>query len=91
MQKLDDFSEWMRNNTNLAESSVSKYTRAVNTISNEMLEYGVIRKSLLNMNSVELGAAIMDISDNGYFIEKNTRGNKMYSNALKQYKEFIDK
>lgn len=77
------------NNSNLSESSVYKYTRAVNTISNEMLEQRIINKRLLNMNIVELDIAINNIFNNMFFIEKNTRGDKMYSNALKQYRFFM--
>lgn len=86
---LDDFSQWMKNNSNLSESSVYKYTRALNTISNEMLEQRIINKRLLNMNIVELDIAINNIFNNMFFIEKNTRGDKMYSNALKQYRFFM--
>ena len=89
MTILDDFSQWMKNNSNLSESSVYKYTRAVNTISNEMLEQRIINKRLLNMNIVELDIAINNIFNNMFFIEKNTRGDKMYSNALKQYRFFM--
>lgn len=89
MTILDDFSQWMKNNSNLSESSVYKYTRAVNTISNEMLEQRIINKSLLNMNIVELDIAINNIFNNMFFIEKNTRGDNMYSNALKQYRFFV--
>lgn len=77
------------NNSNLSESSVYKYTRAVNTISNEMPEQRIINKHLLNMNIVELDIAINNIFNNMFFIEKNTRGDKMYSNALKQYRFFM--
>ena len=86
---LKDFSDWMTKNSALAESSVYKYTRALNTVSNEMFEQGVINKTLLDMNLVELDIAIMNIFGNEYFIEKNTRGKRMYSNALKQYRYFV--
>ena len=33
---LEELSAWMRENSTLSDSSVYKYTRAVNTISNEM-------------------------------------------------------
>lgn len=89
MKILNNFSQWMEKNTNLRESSVYKYTRAVNTVSNEMMEQNVINKSLLDMNIVELDIAINNIFCNNFFVEKNTRGDKMYSNALKQYRFFM--
>ena len=89
MEILNDFSDWMTHNSKLGESSIYKYKRAVNTVSNEMLEQQVVNKSLFNMNLVELDIAIYNIFDNPLFIEKNTRGNHMYSNALKQYRYFM--
>ena len=88
MKKLDAFSEWMHINSKLADSSIYKYTRAINTISKEMIEKGIIYKSLLEMNCVELDVAILNILKNDYFLQKNTTGNHMYSNALKQYRYF---
>lgn len=89
MEILNNFSDWMTHNSKLGESSIYKYKRAVNTVSNEMLEQQVVNKSLFNMNLVELDIAIYNIFDNPLFIEKNTRGNHMYSNALKQYRYFM--
>lgn len=88
MQKLDDFSSWMNINSKLAESSVYKYTRAINTISIEMLDKKVINKSLLQMNLCEVDISILNILNNEFFIKKNSTGNNMYSNALKQFRYF---
>ena len=89
MQKLDEFSNWMNDNSNLAESSIYKYTGAVNTISNEMVERGVINKSLLQMNLLEIDISVQNILNNNYFINKNLTGRRMYSNALKQFRYFV--
>ena len=91
MEILNEFSDWMIRNSNLSESSVYKYKRAVNTVSNEMLEQKVVNKSLFNMNLVELDIAVYNILENHLFIEKNTRGNHMYSSALKQYRYYMEK
>lgn len=88
MQRLNDFSAWMNINSKLSDSSIYKYTRAINTISNEMLEQKVINKSLLEMNLVELDIAIANILNNEYFLKKNSKGNNMYSNSLKQFRYF---
>jgi len=88
MQKLNDFSMWMSINSRLSDSSIYKYTRAINTISNEMLEKNVINKSLLEMNLVELDISLANILCNDYFLQKNSIGNNMYSNALKQFRYF---
>lgn len=83
------FAWWLGKNTVLSDSSITKYSGAVGTISREMLEKGIITKPLQNMNAFELDLAIASIMGNPYFVEKNTRGNHMYSNALKQYRYFI--
>ena len=88
MDKLYNFSIWMNEHSTLSQSSIYKYTRAVNTISNEMMGEHVIYKSLLIMNRIELDLAIIDILQNERFITKNSVGNNMYSNALKQFRYF---
>lgn len=88
MQSLDAFSEWLHANSSLADTSIYKYTRAVNTISNEMMERGVVKKSLLEMNLVEIDVAIECILCDEDFIAKNSTGKRMYSNALKQFRYF---
>ena len=89
MIDLHNFSEWMSLNTNLAASSIDKYTHAINTISNDMKVIGVICKDIVDMNTLELNVAIEQIIKNSKFIHKNKKGNNMYSNALKQYRHFI--
>ena len=86
---LDDFSNWMNENSKLSESSVYKYKRALNTVSDEMLEIKVIHKSLLDMSLTELDVAIFAILNNAQFVTKNQKGNHMYSSALKQYRLFV--
>ena len=85
---LEEFSMWMSENTALSDSSIYKYTRAVNTISNEMLEKGVITESLLSMSTLHLDIFIPIILNNADFAKKNRIGNNMYSNSLKQYRLF---
>ena len=88
MIALEEFSAWMRENSTLSDSSVYKYTRAVNTISNEMKEKGVITESLLAMSALQLDVFVPLILHDPDFVAKNKTGNNMYSNALKQYRLF---
>ena len=83
------FSVWMSENTSLSDNSISKYSRAVGTISKEMYRKGTISKTFENMSLFELDIAIAHTLNDSDFILKNTRGNHMYSNALKQYRYFI--
>lgn len=85
----DPFTLWLRQNTTLSDSSIYKYSHAVDTISQEMNECGVVSKSLRDMHSLELDVAIHSIMKNQQFIDKNIRENDMYSNSLKQYRYYI--
>ena len=59
MQKiLYNFIDWMKKYRTLSQSTIEKYARAVNTVSNDMLEIGVINNSLNNMSVTELDLAI---------------------------------
>ena len=86
------FEDWlneiytMKNGTKVTDSTVFKYVRAVNTISKEMNEEGLIDKSLESMELVELDLAIELILNNQRFIDKDKTGHGMYSNALKKFR-----
>lgn len=84
--KDDPFYSWLSTTTTLAESSVYKYALAVDSISKEMIGFGVIKKPLREMNALDLDFYIPQILSDPRFVEKNTRGNNMYSNALKQFR-----
>jgi hypothetical protein len=84
------FSDWLDQNTELSESSIDKYSGAIRTISREMYQKGTIQKPFENMSPFELDLAIALTMSDPDFIAKNTRGNHMYSNALKQYRFFIN-
>ena len=86
--KDDPFYSWLSTMTTLAESSVYKYALAVDSISKEMIGFGVIEKPLREMNALDLDYFIPQILSDPRFIEKNTRGNNMYSNALKQFRYY---
>ncbi|MDD6488498.1 MAG: HNH endonuclease [Clostridia bacterium] len=87
-QPYDNFPLWMKQTTTLSDNSIYKYTRAIKSISKDMISIGIISKSLTEMNRAELDLAIPIILNNSEFIAKNSRGNKMYSNALKQFRSY---
>ena len=86
----EPFYQWLVVNTVLSASSVEKYARAIRTISADMSNHSVISKPLQNMSSFEIDIAIPAIMGDPYFVDKNTRGNHMYSNALKQYRMYLN-
>lgn len=91
MNRKEQLIKWMEDNTRLADTTISKYANAIETISIELLRYDVIQGSLYNISdpsmleSLEIKyLAIPEYSD------KDSRGNRMYSNALRHYKNFLD-
>ena len=88
--KITTFGKWLKNTSDLSESSVYKYTHAVKTISDDMLSEGVIDKPLADMELYEVDLAIAVIFHTRSFIDKDTRGNHMYSTALKWYRFFLE-
>lgn len=85
-----DFSKWLKNTSDLSDSSIYKYTHAVKTISDDMLSEGVIDKPLADMELYEVDLAIAVIFHTPSFADKDTRGNHMYSTALKWYRFFLE-
>lgn len=88
MITIDDLSLWIKENTALSDSSIYKYSRAVNTISNEMQQKGTIPVGLFDMSVLQCDFYLPIILRDPDFISKNSTGNNMYSNALKQYRMF---
>ena len=84
------FNNWLKETSKLSDSSVYKYSHAVNTISREMMERKVISKPLKDMELFEIDLAISLIFCDEYFITKNEIGNKMYSNALKWFRSYVE-
>ena len=84
------FSNWLISTSSLSESSVYKYTHAVKTISDDMLSEKVLNKPLSDMELYEVDLAIAVIFHTPSFIDKDTRGNHMYSNALKWFRFYLD-
>ncbi len=90
-----DFKQWLEDNYKksngdpLREESVRHYISGVFSISNDMLKEGVINKSLIEMNLLELDLAISIITGTESFIKKNKKGDTMYSNALKLYRCYL--
>ena len=89
MKNKQDFIGWLKNNTMLSESSIDKYSAAINTISKELEQSDIINYNLYeidNSNEVEM-------LKNKYFSiekykDKNIKGNRMYSRALAYYIDF---
>ncbi len=89
MIALNEFYIFLSEHVSISESSARHYEGAVRAVSKDMLKIGVINKHLEEMNAVEFELALFLILQNEDFKAKNTRGNSMYSNGLKQYQSFL--
>ncbi|MBQ3349961.1 MAG: HNH endonuclease [Thermoguttaceae bacterium] len=85
---IEQFSLWMKHTTNLSDASISHYASAINAISKDMMLISVISKPINEMGLSELDISIPIILNNPEFVEKNNRGNQMYSNGLKHFRSF---
>ena len=83
------FCEWLAQNTKLSQKSIINYQGGINATSNDMLKQNIIDKSIFEMDLNELDNALSKIIFDTHFIAKDTKGNKMYSIALKQYRYFL--
>ena len=87
---LNKFEKWLRytakkrDGSNYSDSTVYKYTSSINTIKNEF------NIDFLSYKSYEeLFEMKNNLFFNKYFIEKDTRGNRMYSRSVGMFFSFI--
>lgn len=86
---LNEFCDWLKENTSLSDSSIEHYERGLRAVSKDLIEWNVIKKPLSEMSLVEYNIAISIIFTNPNFINKNKIGGRMYSNSLKHYASFL--
>jgi hypothetical protein len=86
-----DFEEWMRLK-GLSRSSVLKYAGALNGVLTDWAkENSIISGSLTDVkNPDEFRSVSEQIKQLPIFLERNSTGHTMYSNALARYTEYLD-
>jgi 5-methylcytosine-specific restriction enzyme A len=83
----DNFINWLEDTTELANYSIRRYAGAIETLSEELINYGINERNLYNVTDINI---IDTILNNSVFQEKNNRGNRMYSAALNHFKSYIE-
>ena len=73
----------------LSERTVQHYVGGLQTTSDDMMRIDIISKPLKAMDIFELDIAIAMIYNNREFQEKDKKGKRMYSNALKHYRLYV--
>lgn len=89
MQDLQTFYDWMISSANKGESTAYHYKSGLSACSKDFIEWKLADKPLVEMSLSELDVTIQKAFLSSLFIDKNTRGNNMYSNSLKQYRNFL--
>lgn len=85
---INEFIVWLEKNG--LERSADNYSRAINTISKELIHYNKIDRNIYNIDNVEEAKEILELYLSIPQLEqKDKRGKRMYSNAIKRYIEFI--
>jgi 5-methylcytosine-specific restriction endonuclease McrBC GTP-binding regulatory subunit McrB len=83
----DNFMKWLEESTELSTYSISRYAGAIDTLSSELMNYGLNERNLYNVTDKN---SIASILNNPMFQEKNKKGNRMYSAALNHFAEYIE-
>ncbi|MBO7484798.1 MAG: HNH endonuclease [Spirochaetaceae bacterium] len=89
MQDLQTFYDWMILSAKKGESTAYHYKSGLSACSKDFLAWKLSEKPIMEMSLSELDVTIQKAFLNSLFIDKNTRGNNMYSNSLKQYRNFL--
>ncbi|WP_144466143.1 hypothetical protein [Bacillus sp. FDAARGOS_235] len=86
MMNKDTFAEWLRTYADIKPYSIGRYSKAINTISSELGDYGLQGINLFNLTDTAFIDAILS---NPEFKKKNEKGHRMYSVALNHFKKYI--
>ena len=89
MQDLQTFKDWMILSALKSDSTAQHYKSGLSACSKDFISWNLTDKPLMEMTLSELDVAIQKAFLSSLFIDKNTRGNNMYSNSLKQYRNFL--
>lgn len=89
MQDLQTFYDWMIFSAQKTDSMAQHYKSGLSACSKDFLAWKLSEKPLMEMSLSELDVTIQKAFLSSLFVEKNTRGNNMYSNSLKQYRNFL--
>jgi 5-methylcytosine-specific restriction enzyme A len=87
MINKDTFAKWLETHSDLKEYAIKRYSRAIETLSSELGDFGLQRINLFNLTDT---AFIDTILRNPEFKKKNDQGHRMYSTALKHFKKYIE-
>lgn len=90
MKNKEKFEKWLVQKSTLKDSSITKYSGAINTISKELVKEKIIEKNLYYILSpIELKRHMEAYFNLDKYQLKDKKGNRMYSRAFKYYIDYI--
>lgn len=89
MQDLQTFKNWMISSAQKSNSTAQHYKSGLSACSKDFIDWKLSDKPLMEMSLSELDVIIQKAFLSSLFMDKNSRGNNMYSNSLKQYRNFL--
>ena len=89
MQDLQTFKNWMIFSAQKTDTTAQHYKSGLSACSKDFIDWKLAEKPLTKMSLSELDVTIQKAFFSSLFREKNSRGNNMYSNSLKQYRNFL--
>ncbi len=87
MVNKDSFAKWLEEHSNIKPYTIGRYASAIDTITSELSSYGLPQQNLFSITDTVFIDSILTSHE---FIQKNNKGNRMYSTALKHYKRYLD-
>ena len=91
MDTKSKFLKWLEVNSGISENTIYKYVRAVGTMSNDISKHKKINIDIYNVKIPKEIDSIKNIYlDIDELRDKDKRGNRMYTSALKWYKKFLE-
>ena len=89
MQDLQTFKNWMISSAQKSNSTAQHSKSGLSACSKDFIDWKLSDKPLMEMSLSELDVIIQKAFLSSLFMDKNSRGNNMYSNSLKQYRNFL--
>ena len=91
LQRKEDFINWLDKITKLSSSTRDKYAGSINTISRELKGCNILNSILYYIiDPIIIKSYKIKYLSIEEFQAKDIRGNRMYSNALKHYKKYVE-
>lgn len=91
MSNKDKFREWILNNCNISEITVNKYCGAILTNSKDLEKQTKEFRDIYSINDVNELDKLIDLYKSiSVLVEKNKRGNNMYTAAFAKYRYFLE-